>query len=408
MIVVRRLFAILLVPWLVLAFCFALVTGRVNATVLDAGFVKEQLRALDFYARVHDEAIPYVVEDYLAQQQERLPENLASVDLPTDPGSAQRMAALIQTFLPRDFLQAQVEQAIDEVLPWLAAKEGDFTLTLSLHDNLLATFGHPAPGRPSAFEQTWRDLDLGARVLTSLVEAWEAQRDPDSAPSEDAPTLPELLALDTPGAVAWLEANLFGAIDALLPFLVGESEHFDFRITFDAYPFLAYAFAGPLGTDPQTLAAEGWGFSDAELRAELERSDSEAWNNVDRTLAVFRTQGARITSGDLLRRLEAQQERTRLEDPEADTGLDPREMRTLMARGRIAAVWGPVGVAALLVAAIAFLGGRGWRGRLRWPPPSTAPPWVTGSTASWRSSGPNRKAASRPRSATPCSNASRR
>ena len=369
MIVVRRIVAVLLTPLLLLAFAFALLAGRADATVLDAGFVEEQLREFRLYERVHDELFPHVVEHFGEGQEENLPEHLRGIDLPTDEASVERITILAQTFLPTDYIQTEVEEAIDEVWPWLAGKEDDFEVNISLRENLLTTFGHHDSGGPSLFEQTWRDIDLGRSVLTSLAATAEEQRAAEGVASEgdaDEPGVLDLVAADTDGAVAWLETSLFGAIDSLLPYLVGDSQHFAVKISFSRYPYLAEVFAGPLRQEPELLRRDGWGFTDKRIADELARSGRDFAADADRSLAIFRSQGARIGAEDVSTWIQEQREQDRARDPQSDAGLDPLVIHERMARFRLAAVFGSAALATLLVLLVGLLGGRQSYSRVAW------------------------------------------
>ncbi|MEX2230147.1 MAG: hypothetical protein WEB13_10985, partial [Dehalococcoidia bacterium] len=289
--------AVLLAVLLVVAFAATLVISRVTATVMAPGFYVEQLRELDAYTLVHDELLPRAVDDFLKHQNEKLPDNLSGIALPTDAAAQQAILDLLRVALPPEVLRAHAEAAIAELVPYLTGAHDDFDVRIRLGDELVAVAGH-APGRPSLLEQTWRTLDLAEATLTGLVQARLEQADAEDA-GEDAPGLLDVIGGDVDGASAWLERALFGAIDELVPYLTGETEHVRIVVSFDAYPALAEPFAGPLHRTPEELLTDGFVIDDREINAELAKSGRDEINNSENALAIFRPEGYSFTAQDL-------------------------------------------------------------------------------------------------------------
>lgn len=364
MITARRALAVQLALLLVPVFLAALATGRVNATVLDHGYVKQQLRDLDLYQRLYAEAMPALVDDFLADQDTALPANLRGIGLPTDAASRDRIVEVVRTALPPEFLQAESEQAIDALLPWLRGSADHFTLDVSLKRNALDLFGHPA-GQRSVFAQAWLDLGMSDRVLRGLSADLEAEQGPPTTgqpgtgqPGTGQPGIVKALGADYPAAVTWLDDQLFGVIDSMLPYLVGDQPGFTATVTFERYPLLAEVLARPLNRTPAVLRAEGYVLTEADLQRQLGDADSPALNNVDNSLALFRDRGYHWSDADLRERIDARQP--------GDTSPDPLALRRVLSPLRLLAVWGPVLVAMALIAAIALLGGRRWASRMAW------------------------------------------
>src|SRR5690606_30964168 len=69
---------------------------------------------------------------------------------------------------------------------------------------------------------------------------------------------------------------------------------------------------------------------------------------------------------DLQARIDEQRERAAAEGNPDDAPMDLQHQRNMLRNARLAATWGASTVTAVLVLAFAFLGGRGWTGRLRW------------------------------------------
>ncbi|TAJ18980.1 MAG: hypothetical protein EPO65_07845, partial [Dehalococcoidia bacterium] len=174
----RRVAAVILVLPLTLAFALGLVAGRLDATLLNPGFVKQQARDLRLYQRLHEDGTRRLVRDTLDHPEKR-PANLRVIALPTDRTAEDRVTALVQSFLPQSFVQSETEETIDQLLPWLAGRSDHFTINVSLHDGLVSTFGHPTAGQASTFERTWRDLGMGQRTVLSIARTYDA--DPANA-----------------------------------------------------------------------------------------------------------------------------------------------------------------------------------------------------------------------------------
>ncbi len=369
-------------PALCAAFLVALVTGRVDATVLNPDFLLDRADDADLYALAHEEGIPAFVDDYLEQQEEKLPANLRAANLPTDDASRARIAEVLQTLLPPDFMRELTAVAIEGVFPYAIGRSDGFDVRVTLHDPLVATFGSE-PGERSRFEDAWLDLDMSERLIRGFTTAaLEGETSEDGEVSEDgaAPGVlgedvpPEeaglrlLLAEDVEGAADWWDEQFFSFVDGLLPFLVGDSEELDLHIDFTEYPLLAYAFTGPLKSDVPTLQREGWHFTDEDLRRKLAASEDVTMDDINDQLAIFRADGLSFTDEDL-DRWTKEQRRAALADParaDDDAPPDFAEQRDRIRLLRMGLTRGSALAAAVLVLTVAFLGGRGWVGRLRW------------------------------------------
>ncbi len=378
MIVVRRFFALLLLPFLGVLFFVALFAGRVDATLLNPDFVLEHAREANLYEAIHDEGIPAWVDSYVAGQEERLPDNLRGANLPTDAEARARITEVVQTLVPPEFLEDVTEGILGGVLPYLAGKEPGFEVNVSLYEPLRETFGHAA-GERSAFQDAWLDLDFSERLIRgfasnalddegdrAVIASTSGSDGPAATDEGDRPGLAAILAEDVEGAAAWWDRQFFGVIDAMLPYLLGDSPDFDVSIDFADYPALAYAFEGPLQTDAPTLERQGWAFSSTELRRRLAETDDLTQADIDNALALFRPGGATWTEDDLQVRIDEQRERAAAQGNPDDAPLDLQDQRSLVRNARLAATWGATLLVGLLVLIVAFLGGRGWTGRLRW------------------------------------------
>lgn len=364
----RRVLAVILVLPLTGLFALGLVAGRLDATLLDPSFVKEQARDLRLYQRLHEDGTRRLVRTVLDDPEKR-PENLRAIALPTDRKAEDSLTALAQSFLPPAFVERETEETIDAVLPWLAGKTDHFAVNLSLHEGLTATFGHPAPGRPSMFERTWRDLGMGERTVVSLAQSYD--RNPENAgkPVPGAPggargVLP-LIEANRQAVGAWFDQQWFGVVDQAVPYLAGDAKTMDARISFASFPFLAGPFAGALHVAPEQLATQGWRLTDADLKRQLSGSSNPALSRADNTVALFTAKGGTITDSDIVARVDRQRAESIAADEPAE-GFSITDVRRATSAVRTAGIYGAPLLCALLVLGIAFLGGTTWAARLAW------------------------------------------
>jgi hypothetical protein len=186
MIHARRTLAVLTVPLLLAALLATLVVHRVSATVMRPEFYKEQARELDIYNLVHDEILPNELNEYLQEQNERLPENLGDVELPTDARSQQVLLDLLREAAPPEYLQQQAEAVIDQFVPWITGNSNSFEVNISFFGPLDAITRH-ATGEPSQLEAAWREIELSKIVLGSVVASHSNRlSEEDGAPSHRA------------------------------------------------------------------------------------------------------------------------------------------------------------------------------------------------------------------------------
>ncbi|TAK79630.1 MAG: hypothetical protein EPO16_01665 [Dehalococcoidia bacterium] len=364
----RRVLAVILVLPLTAVFALGLIAGRLDATLLEPSFVKEQARDLRLYQRLHDEGTRRLVRTVLDDPTKR-PENLRAIALPTDRKAEDSLTALTQSFLPPALVERETEETIDAVLPWLAGKTDHFAVNLSLHDGFTATFGHPTPGQPSVFERTWRDLGMGERTVVSLAQSYDRNPANASKPLPGAPAgsrgvLP-LIEANRQAAGAWFDQQWFGVVDQAMPYLAGDTKTMDARISFASFPFLAGPFAGAMHVPPEQLATQGWRLTDADLKRQLSGSSNPTLSRADNTIALFTEKGGTITDSDIVARSDQQRAKDNAAGKPVE-GISISDMRRVLSAVRMAGIYGAPLLCALLVLGIAFLGGTTWASRLAW------------------------------------------
>ena len=172
MIVVRRALTVPLLIVLTLVLALTLIAQRVNATLLSAEFHEEQLTAVGAFDAVHDEILPRALDEFLAAQDERMPDNLDGVALPTDAASQNAMLAFARTALPPEVIEEQAHGAVESLVGYLRGDRDELELTVSLHDPIRAAFLEQQAGA-SEFERTWRALDLTELAAAGLSRSVE-------------------------------------------------------------------------------------------------------------------------------------------------------------------------------------------------------------------------------------------
>lgn len=391
----RRVLAVLLVLPLTACFLLGLVAGRLDATLLNPAFVKQQARDLRLSQRLHEDGTRRLVREVLDHPEKR-PANLRVISLPTDRKGEDGITALVQSFLPPAFVERETEEAIDAVLPWLAGREDHFAVNVSLHDGLIGTFGHPTPGQPSTFERTWRDLGMGQRTVLSIARTYDSDPANAGKPVPGAPpnvrTVTAAVELRGESAGVWFDQQWFGFVDQAVPYLAGDSKSMNARISFEAFPFLADPFAKALRLPPEQMTPQGWRLTDADLKKQLGNASNPALSRADNTIALFSKAGGTITDDDLIARYDQQ----RAKDAAAGkpvNGPTIAEVRTVLRAVRLGGIYGAPLLCLALVAGIAFLGGSTWPSRLAWGSAAllvAAAVGLTGATAVYRAtlSGP--------------------
>ncbi|MBT5775404.1 MAG: hypothetical protein HOH95_13640 [Dehalococcoidia bacterium] len=170
MIVVRRTFAIFMTLALIGALTSTLLIYRANQTVLSADFYTNQLAALGAFDAIHDEVLPTALNDFLVEQDSKLPENLADVALPTDAASQQLILDFARTAVPPEYLESVATEGVAAFIAYLTGQRDELNWNLSFNQPVESAFG-TASGGSSAFEQTWTTLDLTAQAFDGLSAA---------------------------------------------------------------------------------------------------------------------------------------------------------------------------------------------------------------------------------------------
>jgi hypothetical protein len=173
MIVIRRVVAVLLGLVLVGAFCATLLAQRVNATLLSTGFLSDQLAAIGVYDAVHDEVLPRALDDFLTEQDEKIPDNLEGIALPTDEASQRVVLDFARAAVPPEFLAGLADEGIAGFVGYLTGEREELAINVSLHEPVRMAFLSSTSGEPSEFERAWTELELGSTAFAGLARSIE-------------------------------------------------------------------------------------------------------------------------------------------------------------------------------------------------------------------------------------------
>ncbi len=196
----------------------ALLTSHACGTVLSSDFYKEQLREAEVYDFLYDELLLTAVEDAI-ESDEGLP---PGVDLGPD-----EVVSSLRDALPPDWLQEQVEAAIDSAGPYFLNDADTFSLTVDLNER--------ADAAESAAFSLMERVDLHESFFAEEVPEVVAKR-----LREDG-ELPLGIQITQEEAVAAIErvvtprhvgAQQTVAADELAEYLVGRRDSYAFTFTF--------------------------------------------------------------------------------------------------------------------------------------------------------------------------------
>jgi len=317
-IILRRAAAVILIAPFVVLLLLQIIGQTMNGSLLSPAFLKEQLVSNDAYAFAMREAVP----------QELRANSSALQDLPL---TAEEIVGLVQATISESFLQEQVEVAIDAALPYIAGRTDAFDLTVPLKE------------RKQVFELA---------LATLLIRKYDAL--PPCARLADfqiAQQFPRCRLGDTSGN---LVPVLISAYDAL-PACASAAD-----VRFDPFPGCKLGAISPV--------------VQSTLEDQYQALPACARFDQLMTAGAFPTcKVGQVTPQRLLQLLPLAEEIDKvvpdqLNVTKADIAKNAPDLENVREglRGFRTALSVGLAVLAALLLAIAFLGGRSWRGRLQW------------------------------------------
>lgn len=221
MIWVRRFFVI---PFALLFFIILLGTLlviRINGTVLNESFYINQLRKANLYHFVLNDVLTSGLDEIRAKDPKDLSGDLDVNPLETIDLTTEEIVAAVNRALPSEWVQAQVEQAIEEAGGYITGREDDFRFTIVAKDRVITLVDEV------------KALFIKANTYDLLFDE-VIQPEADKA-LEDQGALPFNILLTSERLVTsakaivpkdWVENQVIAIIDEVTPYAVGDRDTF--------------------------------------------------------------------------------------------------------------------------------------------------------------------------------------
>ncbi len=218
MIWLRRATAILLAVVFIILSVLVMVAFRVNGTVGNPDFYAEQLHQADVYHFIYDDVLPAALEESGVGEDA---EGVGAIIAPFKP----HLVDVARQTVPPEWLQAQVERAVNEAVPYVWGETDTFSITIQLKDRVEAGAG------------ALKSLLHREGVFPTLYEQLIELITDEIAPAEDE--MPAMLAISEEEMETmlrrvvpedWLLKQIDHAIDEVVPYFTKEQAHFTVEI----------------------------------------------------------------------------------------------------------------------------------------------------------------------------------
>jgi DNA-binding ferritin-like protein (Dps family) len=213
----RRISTIPLIVIFVVLLIVLLPVSQLNDTAGNPEYYKAQIREADLYNFIYDEVLPAGLDEL---------ETGALSDVPIDIYAIKDdVVSISRKILPPDWLQAQVESAIDTIIPYFLGDTDSFTYTIVLRDriDIAASVIKDDIIRGSAFTDIYDD------AVSYLAD--ELLDNMDKTPYELTLSREEIEAFfRNVFPEDWLALQAEAAIDSVTPYLTGDSSHFTITV----------------------------------------------------------------------------------------------------------------------------------------------------------------------------------
>jgi len=213
----RRIATIpLTIIFVVLLFAAILVT-QVNDTLGSPGFFNDQMEQADIYNFIYDGILPAAIDEVEEDEGDDIPIDIAAIE--------DEVISAARKILPPEWLQEQVEVAVNAVIPYFVGATDRFTFTIVLRDRV-----------DIASEVIKEDI-LHGDVSTDIYDdgvshlADELYDNLDKLPYSLTLSKQQIEdSLRTVIAMDWATWQLESAIDSSVPYMTGEFNHFTVTI----------------------------------------------------------------------------------------------------------------------------------------------------------------------------------
>jgi hypothetical protein len=216
LITLRRLIAIILIVLVLPIFIATMVIFRVNSTVLEANFYTDTLAEMDVYNYVYTDAVPFALRDANFDVAEKLPwlntTNQGVVDS-------------VSRVLPPEWLQANVEASINQIVPYATGASASFDIKVMPDDRVEAAADET--------KRIIRNADIHVAVMEgiirpNLVDGATGLLDlPFGVSLTDQKFLDGIKEIAPPD---WVNTQVELILDGVTPYVVGKEESFSIAL----------------------------------------------------------------------------------------------------------------------------------------------------------------------------------
>ena len=201
----------------------ALIILQVSQTFMNPGFYIERLRKENIYEFILDDLATVALDDARELDPKRIAKDLDENPLVTSGLSTEEIVSSVNRAIPPAWVQAQVEQVLNQAGRYITGESDGFLITIQAGDQVTAvvseakTLARKADAYNIVFEEivapavqdaTSEDLPLGLDISDErLVDSVRKVASPD-----------------------WMRAQVEAAIDEVTPYIIGEEDSFAIRV----------------------------------------------------------------------------------------------------------------------------------------------------------------------------------
>lgn len=208
MMIARRMAAVILGLVFLAGSITFLIIGRAHSTVGDPDFLVQELRKADLFTFAYDQAAPLGVAQ-LKSDAEDLPVDVTKID--------REIIGAVKALLPPEWLEEQVEEAVRQLVPYLMGREDAFSVDVPFQER----FSVAGPGIKGAINTGRLQESLYTDVVQDEVEkALAGKTIPFGITLTTERVMQSIRAIAPPD---WIQSQTNNAIDAILPYLAGDS-----------------------------------------------------------------------------------------------------------------------------------------------------------------------------------------
>ena len=209
----RRIIALPLALLFIILSLLVLVTFRVSDTLGNSDFYNEQLRQADIYNFIYDDLVPTA----LAEAEVTGDISKAGIDVSRlEP----YLIDMVEQTVPREWLEAQVEQSFNEVVPYVWGDTESFNIRIPLKERVETA--------AQAMKNTLHKEEVFPVIYDQLIALIL-----DKVTSNEESALPFALTRDEMGSILrrvlpeeWVLVQLGSAIDEVVPYLTRDKAQF--------------------------------------------------------------------------------------------------------------------------------------------------------------------------------------